>query len=145
MRFQHNICYYEIMFQAKTFRHLRFLLSLTFFKSDKPSWRLKHNNRRDRHKVMNNCLLFALNKNPSPLRPTEEDAMLGSKTKHVAVTPKSVKGSQKQKANTTLARLLSTSWCSNRHHSFQLLHQQPLQFLFMNTFFPPTPNLVATN
>ena len=29
---------------------------------------------------MNNGLLFALNKKPSPLRPTEEDAMLGSKT-----------------------------------------------------------------
>lgn len=84
---------------------------------------------------MNNSLLFALNKNPSPLRPTEEDAMLGSKTKHVAVTPESVKGSRKWKASTTSAHLLFTSRCSNRQHSFQLLHQQPLSKNYVSTQF----------
>lgn len=48
---------------------------------------MKSTDETEADKLMNNSLLFALNKNPSPLRPTEEDAMLGSKTKRVAVTP----------------------------------------------------------
>lgn len=51
---------------------------------------------RGQHKLLNNCLLFALNKNPAPI---EEAAHAGLRHKPVAVPLQRVKGSQKQKAD----------------------------------------------